>query len=470
MAEINNQTSVEQFGYTQELKRGLTFPMLCAYGINWVGPLGPAVIFGFLLVDSGGAPALAYLLAGIAMLFTAASYAALSPNFPLAGSAYSYVSKGMSPYIGFLLGWAMILDYVFFPAGATMSMAIYVHTAIPAIPYALVLVVVALLTFTVNIIGVEIMAKIGFGLLAISLAVLSTSVAVILYYVGALDGGIGHIFTTMPFHYTSWSGLMLATSLAVYNFVGFDAVTTLAEETKNPIRDIPRAVYFTVIGAMVIFAGQSYVSTLAIPNWQSLIAASGQGWVESALYHVNVIAGGEKFGVFYMAGFVFVVIVFNIVCTTAAVRLLYGMGRDNLLPKKFFGKINKKFQTPHWNVVLVSSLIVIFGLTLEIEQISLLINFGALLGFIGINITCYYVFYRNNKKVKIYQVNPENRFAYFLRYALIPLIGAIVCTYLFASMTGTTYLVGSCWLLLGVILLAFKTKFFKKLPPEIKEC
>ncbi len=470
MEEMNHQSSVERFGYQQELKRGLTFPMLCAYGINWVSPLGPAVIFGFLLVDSGGAPTLAYILAGIAMLFTAAGYAALSPNFPLAGSAYNYVSKGMNPYIGFLLGWAMILDYVFFPAGATMSMAIYVHTAIPAIPYVLVLAIVALLCFAINFVGVEVMAKIGFGLLAISIGVLSTSVAVILYYVGALDGGIGHILSTMPFHYTTWSGLMLATSLAVYNFVGFDAVTTLAEETKNPIRDIPRAVYFTVIGAMVLFAGQAYVSTLAIPNWQSLVAAGGQDWVNSALYHVNAIAGGEKFGVFYMAGFVFVVIVFNIVCTTSAVRLLYGMGRDNLIPKQIFGKVNKRFQTPHWNIALVSSLVVIFGVTLGLEQISLLINYGALLGFIGVNATCYYVFYHKKEKVTLYQVRPEKKFTYFLRYALVPIIGAIVCVYLFVSMTATTHIIGTCWLAAGFVLLALKTKFFKRLPPEIKEC
>lgn len=466
---LTSQSDVEKFGYKQELKRGLTLPMLCAYGINWICPLGPAVIFGFILVDSGGAAPLAYILAGIAMLFTASSYAALVPSFPLAGSAYNYVSKGLSPYIGFILGWAMILDYVFFPTGATMSMAAYVHASIPSISYGLVLFIVALIVLIVNVIGVEIMAKLGFGLLAISMAVFASVIGVTFYYAGACDGGVGTILSSVPFHFSSWSGLMLATSLAVYNFVGFDAVTTLSEEAINPKRDIPRAVYFTVFGCLVLDALLTYATSLPIPNWQELVAAGGPEWVDTAMYQAVKIAGGAKFAAFFMGGYVFAVLVFDIVCTTAAVRLLFGMGRDNLLPKKFFGAIHPKFKTPYLNVILVTSLIVILGMLMTIEQASLLINFGALLGFIGINFTAFYVFYYRKEKVVQFNVDPENKFVYGLRYLAAPLIGFVVCAYLLTQMTSLTHTIGCLWLLAGLVLLAFKTGFFKKLPPEIRE-
>ena len=104
-ASADAEHDVSKYGYVQELDRSMNVWQLTAFGLNYMVPIAPAIIFGILLKLSGGTVALPYLLAGVAMLFTAFSYAVMVRNFPLAGSVYNYVGRGCDPYFGYLSGW-----------------------------------------------------------------------------------------------------------------------------------------------------------------------------------------------------------------------------------------------------------------------------------------------------------------------------------------------------------------------------
>ena len=313
------ELELAKFGYKQELKRSLSVWELTAFGLNYMIPIAPAIIFGFVLTTSGGTVALPYLIAGVAMFFTALSYGAMVQNFPLAGSIYNYVSRGWNPHIGFLAGWILILDYILIPTVTAMSASIYIREYYPQVPYAVWLLLFAVAMGTLNLFGVELMAKLGLWLLLIGEVVIFVGFAV---WIWATHKQNLPLITTMPFKFDSVSTLMTATSLAVLSYLGFDAVTTLSEETNNPRRDIPKAVYLSVIiGAATMFI-TGYLGMLLIPNWREF--AGNENWVATTLFQVAKRANDTWFPVFYTAGFLIAMGVFNVVATAAGARLLYG--------------------------------------------------------------------------------------------------------------------------------------------------
>ncbi|MHB1404298.1 MAG: APC family permease [Desulfitobacteriaceae bacterium] len=463
------EQDLAKFGYTQELKRSLSVIELTAFGINYMIPIAPAIIFGFVLQTSGGTVSLPYLLAGIAMIFTAMSYSVMVQNYPLAGSIYNYVSRGWNPHIGFLAGWVLILDYILIPTVTSMSASIYVMQFFPQVPYWGWLLIFAVSMGLLNLFGVELMAKLGLWMVVIGEFVVFIGFAVWAYAVQVNGVGTGTLFSTMPFQFSSMGALATATSVSVLSYLGFDAITTLAEETNNPKRDVPRAIYASVIIGMITMFVTGYLAMLAIPNWQELI--SQPGWAETALFQVAVLTGGRWFSIFYTVGFVLAMAVFNIVATAAGARLLYGMGRDDMIPKAIFAKINKRWQTPHWNIVLIVVLEYVLGIALTVDKITNLINYGALGGFAALNvgvIWLYYVKKKGNAPLKLGEKpNWTPTGGHFPRYFLAPLAGFLIVAWVFSSMDRTALIVGTTWLVIGIIFEAVKTKGWKQLPPEL---
>lgn len=474
MSNVNPELTAEQelqkFGYQQELKRSLTVWELTAFGINYMIPIAPAIIFGFILQISGGSVTLPYLLAGIAMVFTAMSYSIMVKNYPLAGSIYNYVSRGWNPHIGFIAGWVLILDYILIPTVTSMSASLYIMQFFPEVPYAVWLLLFAVTMGLLNLFGVELMAKLGLWMVVIGEFVVFTGFAVWGYSVAVNGVGTGTLISSLPFEFSSMGALATATSVAVLSYLGFDAITTLAEETKNPKRDVPRAIYLSVGIGMFTMAVTGYLAMLVIPNWEQFI--NNPGWAETTLFYVAEMTGGRWFTIFYTSGFVLAMGVFNVVATAAGARLLYGMGRDDMLPKAIFAKVNKRWQTPHWNIVIIVVLEYILGILLTVNDITNLINYGALGGFAALNvgvIWLYYVKKKGNSPEKLGETSnwvPSS--AYFPRYFLAPLAGFLIVAWVFSSMDRTALLVGTIWLVLGVVYEAIKTKGWKELPPQLE--
>jgi amino acid transporter len=124
-------TGIERFGYKQELSRSLSTADLVIYGLIFMVPIAPFAIFGSVFSLSGGMVALAYCIGLVAMLFTANSYAQMARAFPIAGSVYSYAGRGIGKPVGFLSGWAMLLDYIFVPALLYLASSLAMNATIP---------------------------------------------------------------------------------------------------------------------------------------------------------------------------------------------------------------------------------------------------------------------------------------------------------------------------------------------------
>lgn len=466
---LDQTADLSKFGYKQELERTMNVWQLIAFGLNYMVPIAPAIIFGILLKTSGGTVALPYLLAGVAMLLTAFSYSVMVRNFPLAGSVYSYVGRGWNAHFGFIAGWVLTLDYILIPTVTASSSAFFAQQYFPDVPYWVLLAIFSIGTGLLNLFGVELLSKMGLWLLVLGEFVVWVSILVWAKAVYTNGFGTGTLFSTQPFQFESLPSLISATSLAVFSFLGFDAITTLSEETRNPKRDIPKAIYWCIgIGTLTMFMC-GYVGMLAIPDWKEHI--NNETWVNTVLFQVSKMTGGEGFAIFFTAGYLTELAVFNLVATAAGARLLYGMGRDTLLPKSIFAKINERWKTPHWSIIIIVAIEFILGLSSNIATLSNLVNYGALFGFAALNLSVIWLYYVKKKGESPLSLGSVPNWKptgwRHLRYLVLPLLGFFVIVYVWVSMDPIAQIIGTVWMLIGVIYLIIKTKGFKKLPPHL---
>lgn len=466
---LAKDTDLSQYGYKQELDRTMNVWQLTAFGLNYMVPIAPAVIFGLLLQTSGGTVALPYLIAGVAMLLTAGSYSVMVRNFPLAGSVYSYVGRGWNAHLGFIAGWVLTLDYVLIPTVTASSAAYFAQQYFPQMPYWSLLGIFSVGIGLLNLFGVELISKMGLWLLALGEFVVWLAILVWGNAVSVHHMGTGTLLSTVPFHFNNMSGLIAATSLAILSFLGFDAITTLAEETKHPKRDIPKAIYWCVgIGTLTMFVC-GYVAMLVIPDWQNYI--SDESWMNTALFQVSKMTGGEGFGIFFTAGYLTELAVFNLVATAAGARLLYGMGRDTLLPKSIFAKINKRWKTPHWNIMIIVAIEFILGNSSDMITLSNLVNYGALFAFATLNLSVIWLYYIKKKGESPLDLGSIPNWKptgwKHIRYIAFPLMGFAIIVYVWMSMDHLAQIIGTSWLVVGILYLLIKTKGFRKLPPHL---
>src|SRR5699024_9641588 len=155
----NNGTSISKFGYKQELKRSLSFKDLLIYGLIFMVPIAPFGIYGEVMLESQGMVALAYLIGMVGILFTALSYARMTEALPMVGSVYSYAGRGINQYVGFVAGWAILLDYILVPALLYVVSATALTGMWPAIPVWIWLVIFILINTVINYFGIEFTAR-----------------------------------------------------------------------------------------------------------------------------------------------------------------------------------------------------------------------------------------------------------------------------------------------------------------------
>jgi putrescine importer len=466
----NDLSGIAKFGYEQELKGSMNVVQLVAFGLNYMLPLAPAVIFGLLISTSGGTAALPFLFAGIAMLLTAFSYSIMVRNYPLSGSVYSYVGRGWNPHLGFLAGWVITLDYVLIPTTTSVSAAYLVQEYFPNVPFWILLGIFSIGIGLLNLFGVELISKMGLWLLLLGEFIVWTCILVWGKAVYTDGMGTGTLFSTSPFQFDSFSGLVAATSLAVLSFLGFDAITTLAEETRNPKKDIPKAIFWCVGIGLITMVVCSYVAMLVIPDWK--IHLDDANWMSTVLFQVSLMTGGDLFGLFFSAGFLSSLAVFNLVATAAGARLLYGMGRDNLIPKGIFAAVNKRFNTPHFNIILIVAVEFILGITVDINIISNLVNYGAFFGFAALNLSVIWLYYVKKKGEAPLNLNSISNWlptgVHHFRYLLLPLLAFLVIAFVWFNMDRYALFLGTIWLIIGIVFLSFRTNGFKKLPPHLE--
>jgi amino acid transporter len=429
-------------------RRVLSRSDLIIYGITILTPTAAYPVFGILQQISHGPAALSYLVAVVAMLLTAFSYGRMAAAFPSAGSTYTYARQSIHPYVGFVAGWAMILDYVLVPLLSAVYVSLTAVRLVPEVPYAVWAFLFAGGITAVNLFGIQVTARAS----RLMIIVMSASAAlfVILAARTVIDSlglaGLVQPRALLNSDTLAVGPLMTAAAVATLSYLGFDAVSTLAEDTRDPGKDIKFATVFVcLIQALFCFL----ISYLAALVWSPDRPFPN---VETAILDISRIIGGA--GMLGFTTFVLLVaaVASSITCQAGASRLLFGMGRDGILPRSVFGYLDPKRATPTRSIVVMGAISFVGALLISFQLVVELVNFGAFLGFVLVNLSVighYYVRLGERSGVA------------WLRNLLFPLAGAAVCVYIWMNLGAGAKLLGSVWTAVGVAYLAVLTRGFR---------
>jgi amino acid transporter len=374
--------------------------------------------------------------------------------YPSAGSAYTYVGRGLNPHLGFLAGWAMFLDYLLVPLICTIYGALTVERLAPQIPYVVWAALFAGAMTFVNLRGIRTTARTNLVLCAVMCGVVIWFVVLAVRFLFDHQGWHG-LFAVQPFYHPGTfhlSSIATATSVAALTYGGFDGVTTLAEEVKNPRRNVLLAtvlvcLFTGIFGGLQIYLGQRI--------WPDYTTFSN---LETAFMDVcRVVGGALLFQA--MAGILIIANLGSGLSGQAGVsRLLFGMGRDGVLPRRLFAYLNPKSNAPTFNIMLVGVLAFLGALVLNYERAAELINFGAFLAFMGVNATTIRQFYFSKaagRKRKLFQD------------ALVPAAGFIFCLIIWLNLATPAKIAGAAWFLVGITYDAIITRGFRVNPVSI---
>ncbi|WP_313332495.1 APC family permease, partial [Pseudomonas oryzihabitans] len=289
-APSGDAADLARFGYTQKLRRQLGLKDLLIYGLVFMVPIAPFSIFGGVFDASHGMVPLTYLIGFVAMLFTAVSYQQMSRAFPVAGSVYAYVGRGLHPALGFLAGWAILLDYLLVPTLLYVIGANAMANVIPALPQPLWTLFFVGLNTLVNLRGIETTARANRLFLYGQLAVLL--VFVVLASLAISRGVNGAEWSLQPLYNPQEFSLPLifsALSVAVLSFLGFDAISTLSEETRGGSRVVGRATLLALTLVAALFMVQTWLAALLQPN---LIQYPDADASNNAFYKIGRLIAG----------------------------------------------------------------------------------------------------------------------------------------------------------------------------------
>jgi putrescine importer len=426
------------------LKRLLNRWDLIVYGVVLIQLTAPMPVYGVLSARAHGHVVTTILLAMVGMAFTAISYGRMAQVYPSAGSAFTYVSRELSPILGYVTGWGMLIDYILNPLIMVVWCSRATMTFFPGVPYAIWAIAFGTAFTAVNLIGVKGAARVNSGLAAI----MGVVIVVFLVYAGRciLLGRYGSpAYFLHPFYDPATFRLgdvLGGTSIAVLTYIGFDGISTLAEEVEDPRRSILFATVGSCVVIGVLSAIEVYAAQLVWPVSHPFKD------VDTAFLEVALRVGGTW--LFLVMSLTLLVASFGsgVGSQLGAARLLYGMGRSNALPSGFFGAVDRKHRIPRYNVLLVG-LIALGGASLVSYTLGAeILNFGALTAYMGVNAAALTRFYFRAEQRRLRNLWP-------------PLLGLAICLLLWLSLDRLAKIVGIVWMLLGLALGAWRTRGFK---------
>jgi putrescine importer len=439
---------------TPRLKRVLGLWDLIYYGIILISPIAAVPMFGEAQVLSKGHAVTTLLASMVAMTATAVSFGRMATVYPSAGSAYTYVSRGFNPHIGFVLGWAMFLEYLFQPLQNSLYAALTIQRLLPHVPLAVLSAACVGFMTLLCWMGIRTTARTNQILLAFMSIVMAAFLFASFRYIFVHQHWQGLVSMQPLYDPRTFSVRAIAagTALAATTYIGFDGVSILAEEVHNPRRNVLLATVLVCIFTGLFAGLQVYLAQRVWPDYRTLSNP------ETAFMDVAQVVGGYHL----FATFGIVLLVSSLACGLAgqlgAVRLLYGMGRDNLLPRKIFGHLNPESGSPTYNVVIVGILAYLGTMTLGWERSVEILNFGALLAFMAVNLAALRHFGFGRE-----QIAQRNVFLDILA----PVLGFLFCLVIFLGLQGSTLVVGAIWSAIGGLYVVLKTKGLSAAPVEI---
>lgn len=416
-------------------KKTLTFKDLLAYGLAYIAPVAPLSTIGFVWNASGGLIACAYLLGALCMYFTAQSYANMSEVAPNAGSVYGFASFTLGPLAGFMAGWMILLDYLLVPALVYVLMSIGIGTLIPELDRATWICILVGTSVLINWFGVTVTTRISiFSVIAqflIVFIVIGLAMYALLHGFG--NGGLTH----KPF-IENWppdfGKIFAGTSIAVLSFIGFDAISTLAEEVKSSDR---RLIGRAILGVLAISGTLFMVTTWVLGDLMPAIQIQDPA---TAIFELLTQTVGVWASIALAWAMALIVGFTNALPMQVGVsRVLFAMGRDRQLPHAL-GRIHHKHGTPHIAMLVSTAISLAVGLSLrnEVDLLASLVNFGALISFMLLHISVLVHFGMNKSKRQ------------WFSHIAVPIVGIMVVLVVLEGMHTVALQVGLAWLIFGL--------------------
>src|SRR5437868_9725099 len=447
---------------TPKLRRTLSLWDLILYGIVVIQPVAPMSVFGVLSERGHGHVVTTILIAMVAMLFTAISYGRMARAYPSAGSAFTYVGQEINPALGYVTGWSMVMDYMLNPMICIIWCSQQAHVFAPGVPYWSWAIFFGAIFTWLNIQGIKTSARVNTLLAAGMGAVVAVFLMAAARYVFGNPHQGAAFFTRPLYDPQMWNlkAVLGATSVAVLSYIGFDGISTLSEEAENPRRNILLATVLTcfvigILSALEVYAAQLiWPASQAFPNSDTAFTyVAGRAWAP----------------LFAILGFTLLVANFGsgMGAQIGAARLLYGMGRSKALPQSFFGVVDSKRRVPRNNVIFVGTIALagafllpaVAGAATGYELGANLLNFGALIAFMGVNAAAFVRYFIREEKKKLSNLLP-------------PVLGFFICLVLWWNLSTKARIVGAIWMAVGIAFGAWKTRGFRgdlvdfELPPE----
>ena len=419
-----------------KLKRSLRYWDLVLYGLAYIAPFAPLSTLGFVWNESNGLIVLAYVLGAVCMYFTAQSYATMTEPLPTAGSVYGFARHSLGAFAGFIAGWMILLDYLLIPAFVYVLIAVALETLLPGFDRGVWIVLLVTMTTAVNWFGITVTSRANFIAVALQVIIMG---GFLILGVLALYGGKGNGALTLKpvFDAAAFDAgkIFSATSICIMSFLGFDAVSTLAEEVEGGERRVVgRAIIAVLVFSAVFFVGVTWVLGNLLPG----IAIKDQA---AAVYELAGWATGPWTAVVLAWAYAGIVGLSNALPMQVGVaRVVFAMGRDGQLPRSL-ARVHRRYHTPYVGMLVTAALSLAVALYMKnrLDDLASIVNFGALSGFLFLHLSvlAYFGFKR--------------RSGAWIRHGVVPICGLIVVLAVFSGMSALAVKVGSAWLATGLL-------------------
>ena len=432
-----------------KLRRSLSLRQVVVIGLAYLTPMTVFDSFAIVSQKTAGHVPSAYVLALGIMLLTALSYGKLARHFPQAGSAYTYVQKIMGSHAGFMVGWLSLMDYILLPMVNALLAQIYLSALFPSVPaWIWVTGFVAMIT-AVNLRSVNWVAHVN--TLLVWIQVVMMAVFVILVWHGLASHQYHQVLSISPFLSESahMMPMLAGATVLCFSFLGFDAVSTLSEEVRQPARVIPKAIFLVALYGGIIFIGVSYFIQLYFPT-------NGQIDPDNALPDIARFVGGTLFQTMMLGCALVGVLASGIACQTSVSRLLFVMGRDGVFPSRFFAYLHPVWGTPVLNTLFVA-VVALSAIFFDLENAMAMINFGALVAFTFVNVAVIRHFYIRLQRRHCWKDH--------VRYLVLPALGIAGVGLLWLNLSKPALILGLSWALLGLIFMCYKTHGLRQAMP-----
>jgi amino acid transporter len=444
----------ERFGYRQDLKRSMGLADLLIYGLILISPIAPFGVFGFVYNASHGMAPLVYLLGLAAMLFTAFSYLAMSRAFPIAGSVYAYAGRGIGESAGFLAGWAILLDYLLVPTLIYVACAVAMSAVLPGVPKPVWIIGFLALNTSVNLLGIDTAKSANRILFGLQLLILAAFVAAALAALARGTAGAHVSIAPLWDPAKATPGLLFgALSMATLSFLGFDGISTLAEEARGGPGVVGTATVMSLVLAALLFVGQTYLASLFVLGRDAF--PPGDATANAFIGIAAVVGGAPLRLAVAVGGLVLSGLAGAMAAQAATSRLLYSMARDGKLPRAL-AEVDAKRRTPRRAILLIAAVSLVLALALidHLKLLVSLVSFGALFGFamLHLSVVAHFLWRGRSRR--------------WVAHLVAPGLGFAVVVYVLLNADPLAKTAGFLWLCLGAaVLVILKRRGRSARPP-----